>query len=201
MPVFQNILSKAENTFQGLQNFDVLVDTTDNQFFNVSDFPEEVTLGNSSFLIEGSDLLKNDVELKLEILDSAQNVIFTTPVDEYLEGKARRVSIEAYSETEPGPATLTILGELDPSKTRVPQSFLNTYNIRFTKNFFINTTKLNTRPILFYGQPTVSATEIVKGQIDSVQTAVAETDTITGTIELNVDVEIIESAKDTVESI
>ena len=201
MPVFQNILSKAENTFQGLQNFDVLIDTTDNQFFNVSDFPEEVTLGNSSFLIEGSDLLRNDVELKIEILDSAQNVIFTTPVDEYLEGKARRVSIEAYSETEPGPATLTILGELDPSKTRVPQSFLNTYNIRFTKNFFINTTKLNTRPILFYGQPTVSATEIVKGQIDSVQTAVAETDTITGTIELNVDVEIIESAKDTVESI
>ncbi len=120
MPVFQNILSKAENTFQGLQNFDVLIDTTDNQFFNVSDFPEEVTLGNSSFLIEGSALLKNDVELKLEILDSAQTVIFTTPVDEYLEGKARRVSIEAYSETEPGPATLTILGELDPTKTDVP---------------------------------------------------------------------------------
>ena len=201
MPVFQNILTKAENSFQGIQNFDVLIDTTDNEYFNISDFPDEVTLGNSSFLIEGSDLLRNDVELKIEILDSAQNVIFTTPVDEYLEGKARRVSIEAYSETEPGPATLTILGELDPSKTRVPQSFLNTYNIRFTKNFFINTTKLNTRPILFYGQPTVSATEIVKGQIDSVQTAVAETDTITGTIELNVDVEIIESAKDTVESI
>ena len=201
MPVFQNILTKAENSFQGLQNFDVLIDTTDNEYFNISDFPDEVTLGNSSFLIEGSDLLRNDVELKIEILDSAQNVIFTTPVDEYLEGKARRVSIEAYSETEPDPATLTILGELDPSKTRVPQSFLNTYNIRFTKNFFINTTKLNTRPILFYGQPTVSATEIVKGQIDSVQTAVAETDTITGTIELNVDVEIIESAKDTVESI
>tara|TARA_E500000318_G_C3509443_1_gene191676 strand:+ start:108 stop:713 length:606 start_codon:yes stop_codon:yes gene_type:complete len=201
MPVFQNILTKAENSFQGLQNFDVLIDTTDNEYFNISDFPDEVTLGNSSFLIEGSELLRNDVELKIEILDSAQNVIFTTPVDEYLEGKARRVSIEAYSETEPGPATLTILGELDPSKTRVPQSFLNTYNIRFTKNFFINTTKLNTRPILFYGQPTVSATEIVKGQIDSVQTAIAETDTITGTIELNVDVEIIESAKDTVESI
>lgn len=201
MPVFQNILTKAENSFQGLQNFDVLIDTTDNEYFNISDFPDELALGNSSFLIEGSELLRNDVELKIEILDSAQNVIFTTPVDEYLEGKARRVSIEAYSETEPGPATLTILGELDPSKTRVPQSFLNTYNIRFTKNFFINTTKLNTRPILFYGQPTVSATEIVKGQIDSVQTAIAETDTITGTIELNVDVEIIESAKDTVESI
>ena len=196
MPVFQNILSKAENSFQGLQNFDVLIDTTDNKFFNVSDFPEEVTLGNSSFLIEGSDLLKNNVELKLEILDSEQNVIFITPVDEYLEGKARRVSIEAYNETQPGPATLTILGELDPTKTDVPDSFLNTYNVRFTKNFFINTTKLNTRPILFYGQPTISGTEVVKGQIDSLQTEIAGTDTITGTIEINVDVEIIDPPRD-----
>ena len=196
MPVFQNILSKAENSFQGLQNFDVLIDTTDNKFFNVSDFPEEVTLGNSSFLIEGSDLLKNNVELKLEILDSEQNVIFITPVDEYLEGKARRVSIEAYNETQPGPATLTILGELDPTKTDVPDSFLNTYNVRFTKNFFINTTKLNTRPILFYGQPTVSGTEVVKGQIDTIQTEIAGTDTITGTIEINVDVEIIDPPRD-----
>ena len=196
MPVFQNILSKAENSFQGLQNFDVLIDTTDNKFFNVSDFPEEVTLGNSSFLIEGSDLLKNNVELKLEILDSEQNVIFITPVDEYLEGKARRVSIEAYNETQPGPATLTILGELDPTKTDVPDSFLNTYNVRFTKNFFINTTKLNTRPILFYGQPTISGTEVIKGQIDSLQTEIAGTDTITGTIEINVDVEIIDPPRD-----
>ena len=82
-----------------------------------------------------------------------------------------------------------------------PLNLPSIQKIEINKNFFINTTKLNTRPILFYGQPTVSATEIVKGQIDSVQTAVAETDTITGTIELNVDVEIIESAKDTVESI
>ena len=196
MPVFQNILSKAENSFQGLQNFDVLIDTTDNKFFNVSDFPEEVTLGNSSFLIEGSDLLKNNVELKLEILDSEQNVIFITPVDEYLEGKARRVSIEAYNETQPGPATLTILGELDPTKTDVPDSFLNTYNVRFTKSGFINTTKVNTRPILFYGQPTVSGTEVVKGQIDTIQTEIAGTDTVTGTIEINVDVEIIDPPRD-----
>ena len=107
MPVFQNILRKGKNPYQGLKDFDVFVDVRNdnNQYFNVSDFPEELTLGNSSFLIEGSDLLKNNIELKLEILDSAENVIFTTPVDEYLEGKARRVSIEAYLETEPGPAS------------------------------------------------------------------------------------------------
>ena len=143
MPIFQNILRKAENEFQGLKNFDVLVDVKNdnNQYFNVSDFPDELTLGNSSFLIEGSDLLKNDIDLKIEILDSDNKVIFTSPVDNYLEGKARRVSIEAYKETSPGPATLTILGELDPTKTNVPMSFRNTYNVRYTKDVFINTTK------------------------------------------------------------
>mgnify|MGYP001342289456 CR=1 FL=1 len=188
MPIFQNILRKGRNTFEGLKNFDVLVDVRndDNQYFNVSDFPDELTLGNSSFLIEGSELLKDNIELKIEILDSSDNVIFTTPVDEYLEGRARRVSIEAYNETEPGPATLTILGELNPTKVSVPNSFRNTYNVRYTKNFFINSTKLNTRPILFYGQPTVVGEELLRGQVVSNQAVVNSTETVTGTGELKV---------------
>ena len=189
MPIFQNILRKAENEFQGLKNFDVLVDVKNdnNQYFNVSDFPDELTLGNSSFLIEGSDLLKNDIDLKIEILDSDNKVIFTSPVDNYLEGKARRVSVEAYKETSPGPATLTILGELNPSKVNVPGGFRNTYNVRYTKDFFINTTKLNNRPILFYGQPTVSATEKLIGQNDTIQTTEQLTETVTGKVSIKVD--------------
>ena len=188
MPVFQNILRKGRNTFQGLQNFDVLIDARNdnNQYFNVSDFPDELTLGNSSFLIEGSELLRDNIELKIEILDSSNNVIFTTPVDEYLEGRARRISIEAYNETEPGPATLTILGELNPTNVSVPNSFRNTYNVRYTKYFFINTTKLNTRPILFYGQPTVTGEELLRGQVVSNQAVVNSTETVTGTGELKV---------------
>ena len=188
MPVFQNILRKGRNTFQGLQNFDVLIDARNdnNQYFNVSDFPDELTLGNSSFLIEGSELLRDNIELKIEILDSSNNVIFTTPVDEYLEGRARRISIEAYNETEPGPATLTILGELNPTNVSVPNSFRNTYNVRYTKDFFINTTKLNTRPILFYGQPTVTGEELLRGQVVSNQAVVNSTETVTGTGELKV---------------
>jgi len=189
MPIFQNILRKAENEFQGLKNFDVLVDVKNdnNQYFNVSDFPDELTLGNSSFLIEGSDLLKNDIDLKIEILDSDNKVIFTSPVDNYLEGRARRVSVEAYKETSPGPATLTILGELNPSKVNVPGGFRNTYNVRYTKDFFINTTKLNNRPILFYGQPVVSVTEKLIGQNDTIQSTEQLTETVTGKVSIKVD--------------
>jgi len=187
MPVLKNILRKSTSPYQGLKDFDVFIDTTDNKYFNVSDFPEELTLGNSSFLIEGSELLKNGVVLKIEVLDSSNNVVFHTPVDEYLEGTARRVSIEAYSTTKPGPATLTILGELDPSKIDAPVSLQNTYNVRYTKNFFFNTTKLNTRPIMFYGQPIITASEKVIGVTDSVQTST--TQTLTGTVELNVNID------------
>ena len=50
MPVFQNILTKAENSFQGLQNFDVLIDTTDNEYFNISDFPEILIINDPIWL-------------------------------------------------------------------------------------------------------------------------------------------------------
>ena len=200
MPIFKNILRKAQNPFQGLNTFDVFIDVRndENKFFNISDFPDELTLGNSSFLIDGSELLKNDVELKIEILDSNSNVVFTTPVDEYLEGVSRRVSIEAYRETSPGPATLVILGELNPLFTNIPSSFENTYNVRYTKDFYINTTKLNNQPILFYNQPSVSVTEKVIGQVDSVQKVEQQTETITGTMSFDVDTNTFDDVEEVV---
>ena len=188
MPVIKNILRKAVNSYQGLKDFNVLVeDTTQNsQYFNIFDIPEELPLGCSSFLIEGSDLLKKEVELKIELLDSENNVVFTTPVDNYLEDKSRRVSIEIYENIAPGVATLTILGELDPTKTNVPQSFRNVYNVRFTKRININKTKENDRPIRFYGQPTISVSEIVKGVVEETTGGTNQTSTVTGTVGLNV---------------
>ena len=60
MPVIKNILRKAKNSFQGLKNVDVFIEDTDpnSKYFNIFDLPEELPLGCSSFLIEGSELLK-----------------------------------------------------------------------------------------------------------------------------------------------
>jgi hypothetical protein len=195
MPIIKNTLRRGQQKYQGLREFDVFVEETDalgaglavSKYFKITNFPTKVPLGNSFFSFEGSDLLKNDIDLKIEILDSDNKVIFTSPVDNYLEGKARRVSVEAYKETSPGPATLTILGELNPSKVNVPGGFRNTYNVRYTKDFFINTTKLNNRPILFYGQPTVSATEKLIGQNDTIQSTEQLTETVTGKVSIKVD--------------
>ncbi len=84
--------------------------------FTVSEIPNPAPQGKSSFLIAGTDFLKNSVEIKIELIDSEGGVIYTEPVANYLEGNARRVSIEVYDDTPPGPANLYILAQVDPDE-------------------------------------------------------------------------------------
>ena len=84
--------------------------------FTISEIPPSVPQGKSSFLIAGTELLKNSIEVKIEIIDSEGGVIYTEPVANYLEGNARRVSIEVYDDTPPGPANLYVLAQVDPEE-------------------------------------------------------------------------------------
>ena len=84
--------------------------------FTISEIPNPAPQGKSSFLIAGTELLKNSVEVKIELIDSEGGVIYTEPVANYLEGNARRVSIEVYDDTPPGPANLFILAQVDPDE-------------------------------------------------------------------------------------
>ena len=71
------------NPYQGLKELDVLIedDAPISQYFNVVEVPDVITQGRSSFLIGGSPLLKDNVELKFEIInDESGKVIYTEPV-------------------------------------------------------------------------------------------------------------------------
>ena len=157
------------NRPQGLKDIDVLIedDAPISIYFNVVEVPEVITQGRSSFLIGGSNLLKPDVEIKLEITnDDSGAVIYSEPVPNYLEGTSRRVSVEVYDDTDLfGDATLSIVGELDPTKTSVPTEFLDSYNVRYTRKIYISSAGVNTQPILFYNQPRMVVNEIVKPYI------------------------------------
>ena len=130
------------NRPQGLKDIDVLIedDAPISSYFNVVEVPEVITQGRSSFLIGGSNLLKPEVEIKLEITnDDSGAVIYTEPVPKYLEGTSRRVSVEVYDDSDLfGDATLSIVGELDPTRTNVPVEFLDTYNVRYTRKIYIS---------------------------------------------------------------
>ena len=64
--------------------------------------------------------------------------------------------------------------------------FQNTYNVRFSAPISINKNIKNTQPIRFYGDPTISVSELVKGVIQPVYTGNQRTKTITGSVSLNV---------------
>ena len=195
MPIRQNILRKGKAPKQNLLEFDVfqeetgvLGDLSTSRFFKISEFPSVLPTGNSSFLIEGSDLLKPNVELKTELLDSAGNPIFHYAIPNYdKELPARRITIEVYEDDViNGIGSFTVLGELDPRKIEVPTAFQNTYNIRFSAPISINKNIKNTQPIRFYGDPRLTVSELVKGVIQPVYTGNQRTKTITGSVSLNV---------------
>ena len=150
---------------QNLNLIDVVLEDTTNSIFNVFEVPTVFTQGRSSFKINGSQFLKKEVPLKMEMLDSAGKTVYMAPVD--LVGEEvepllpfRYITVEVYRRpiNEPGLGLLTIVGELDPSQidSPIPTEFQNTYNVRYTQRVNIDVaTSLNTQPILFYKKPKI----------------------------------------------
>ena len=162
---------KRKNELLNLKDIDILVEDTlfDSKYFRVLECPTILTQGKSSFLIGGSSYLKSGVELKFELIHNGTGeVIYTQAVSGHLEAGSRRVSIEIYEDVEPGPATLYIVGELNPdsSDVNIPTEWQGIYNVRWTKQITINAAGVNTEPIFFYKQPTITVSEIFKGYLN-----------------------------------
>jgi len=161
---------KRINQLLGLRDLDIFVEDTafDSQYFRVLECPQILTQGKSSFLIGGSQYLKPGVDVKFEIVhDLTKEVIYTEAVFGHLEGDLRRVSIEVYSDIIPGPATLYIVGELNPdtSDVTIPNEWQGIYNVRWTKRITINAAGVNTQSIYFHKQPRINVAEIFRGYI------------------------------------
>ena len=152
---------------ENLDQVSVFLEDTRNEIFVVQDLPDTFGQGRTAFKIFGSSFLKDNVPLKIELLDKNGETVFLQPVYYGESGSPvlpyRYVSVEVYRDINiGGEAKLTILGELDPSVTNVPQEFQNTYNVKFSKivNIDIETSK-NNQPIIFYKKPTFTAQEVV----------------------------------------
>ena len=160
---------KKFNQLKNLNQLDMLVDDfNESRHFVITDLPESLPQGRSSFLIETGPFLKEGIELQIDFVDSEGNSIYHEPIDDYLEGTSRRISVEVYSDTGPGVANLIIVGELDSVPTsqgsfsdveEVPEDWRGIYNVRLTKEIIINPTEINTEPIRFYTQPKISVSE------------------------------------------
>ena len=164
---------KKYNKLLDLDDIDVLVDENDkSKHIIVTDMPESMPQGKSSFLIETSPFMRPGVELQMDFIDSEGASIYTEAVFEYLEGTARRVSVEIYSDTAPGIATLIIVGELEgvpedntifSESDPIPKEYEGVYNVRLIKQVIINPTAVNTQPIKFFTQPQIRVFETQLG--------------------------------------
>ena len=130
--------------------------------------PQSLPQGKSSFLIETGPYMKEGIELQFDFVDNEGESIYLEPVSEYLEGTSRRISVEVYSDTTAGPANLIVVGELDE---RYRQHLfylliLNPYQKSFKVFIMLDllgsynkSIAVNTQPIRFYTQPTISVSE------------------------------------------
>ena len=160
---------KRFNRLLGLEKIDVLIDERDtSRHIIITDMPQSLPQGKSAFLIEVSPYMKEGVELQIDFMDSMGNSIYAEPVQSYLEGSSRTVSVEVYDTTAAGIATMIIVGELDkiPSQPgnyseieEVPREFQGVYNVRLSREVIINTAETNIQPIKFYSSPRLIARE------------------------------------------
>jgi len=173
---------------QNLNEVEVFLQDDNNEFIVVQDIPDTFGQGRASFKVFGSDLLKQGVKLKAEILDANGTPVFITPVRYRYNTSLPTLpftyfSVEVYSPpvNVGGKAELIILGELDNEKINVPREFVGRYNVRYRKTINLDVSKTtNTSPILFYKKPSVTTNEILKKRLIPIGSNLITTATISG---------------------
>ena len=167
---------------QDLDKYQVFVQDTqpNSRYFNITELPDTFTGGKNAFLIQGSEYLVPDTLVRIELKDSAGNVIYNEPgegivsasvggepiVTEYFEGTSKVVAVYIYPDTTYGPCTLTILGELSSYDnngliTPIPVNWQGAYNVKWQKQINVNPSLPNTTKIRFYKRPTATITEVL----------------------------------------
>ena len=148
---------KKKNQYLGLDKLNVYKEDIlpTSQYFKVSNIPDTLSIGKSSFIIRGSKFLKSASELKVEVIDSKGGVIYSEFVNDIEQSNGRPVTIEDYDDTPVGLATIYIVGEIQG----VPKKWRGIYNARWSHKLFVDPTHFNKQPINFIKKPTLLVEE------------------------------------------
>ena len=160
-----------ENEYQGLQEFDVLIEDRNprSDYFQITEFPETIPGGKSFFKISAAaGLLRPESEIRVEILDQNGEVIYTEYPNFIDESDRRIISIYVYDTIPPGLATVTILGEAEKflDGSNIPIEWVGTFNVRWQRTVNVEPFGKNNFPILFATEPAITVTEIVKPYLE-----------------------------------
>jgi hypothetical protein len=158
-------MAKTRKSIQrkNLARYDVLIEDTSptSEYFQVTNLPPVFAGGRNSFLLAGTSVLAPGSIIQIEILDSDGNPIFQNPVQQYLEGNSRLISVEINETTMSGFATIILLGRASRylDGRPVPPDWESTYNVRWTRRILVEPNRTNSSAIILQDVPTVLAEE------------------------------------------
>lgn len=158
-------MAKTRNTLQlkNLAKYDVLIEdrSQNSTYFQVTNLPSSFTGGKNSFLLAGSPLLRAGSTIQIEILDSEGIPIYQNPIQRYLEGNSRLISVEITEGTNPGFATIIIMGQTTAyaNGQPIPPDWQDTYNVRWSTQILVEPNLRNISPLILENQPTVISEE------------------------------------------
>lgn len=158
-------MPKTKKTTQpkNLSQYNVYIEDTslNSEYFNVNKLPQLFTGGRNSFLLGGSQFLKDFSEVFIEILDVNNIPIYSTPIKNYIEGESRLISLEIYDSTPSGYATIIIVGTLQKTSDNkeIPLRWKDKINVRWSRKVLVEPRLRNTSPIKLINPPDVFVEE------------------------------------------
>lgn len=176
-----------EQNLSAFQTF-IVDDTTNSDYFRITEFKDTFTGGKNGFLIEGSEYLKESTEIKIELLDVNGDPLYFEPGDgipEYYEGISKLVAVYVYEDTPIGLGKIIVLGELKEYDNngvtqKVPDEWEGIYNVKWGRSFNINKNLANEDKVRFYRRPDININEIVKPIFSGNPETVTQTGSLSG---------------------
>lgn len=146
----------------GLEN--MLVDIYDSaylsDYFNITDFNPSFGAGKNLLVINTTDKLSNDPQIKIEARDSKNNYLYIESysfTDKVSSKSKYYYSIHVYENyTVNGPGKLTIIGKTKDNKL-----------VKWSANLGIDNSSETKSKILFYNKPVISVSPILTYRLSS----------------------------------
>ena len=164
-------MSKSRAIYSGLKNIPTFFtdpSLTSEDIFKITEFPLRLTSGKNLFKLQGNpENLKLGSGIACEVLDSNGDAIYSELLSYIDEDKSRVFAIYIYEDTPPGPATVTLVGEVSTlNNINIPDQWRNKINVKWSRQLPTNPTAPNESEIIFVNEPTVTISENIGVQLD-----------------------------------
>jgi hypothetical protein len=129
------------------------------EYFNLTEFSPEFSVGKNALVINGSDKLKTDADIRTEAFDGGGNPLFIEKainIDQLTKKRIIVLSIYVYEQNSVGSGKIILVSITSDNKV-----------VRWSANININVNKITDSKIRFYNQPLIEVQPILSYAVSS----------------------------------